>query len=159
MGLNLNLCHMLGVPTEKQCPACGNIEETTFTCYDVDYPECNPEPGKWVLDQACSECKHEWTDTFCCRIVPEITPEHPLQKLANNVNHGNAAEILWRPYSWVFVPQPGGGYTAKILEFPGCFAEGDSILEAHGNLVQAATDWVKACLATGQDIPKPNTEY
>ena len=35
-----------------------------------------------------------------------------------------AKDYLKEPYSRVLVPESDGTYSADILEFPGCFAEG-----------------------------------
>ncbi|KKM61029.1 hypothetical protein LCGC14_1535950, partial [marine sediment metagenome] len=41
-----------------------------------------------------------------------------------------AIEILRKPYARVLIPDESGGYFAKILEFPGCYAEGETPNEA-----------------------------
>ena len=66
---------------------------------------------------------------------------------------------LEKPYSRVLVPQEQGGFTAEILEFPGCFAEGDTVEEAFTSLEDAATAWLAACLAGGRPVPEPLTNY
>lgn len=67
--------------------------------------------------------------------------------------------ILSRPYSRILIPQEGGRFSAEILEFQGCFAEGDSAAIAYGNLEHAAEAWVGACLAAGTPVPEPLTNY
>jgi antitoxin HicB len=64
-------------------------------------------------------------------------------------------EFLKEPYSRVLIPEEGGGYSAEILEFPGCFAEGESAEEAMQALERAAASWIQAALDQGQDIPQP----
>jgi predicted RNase H-like HicB family nuclease len=64
-------------------------------------------------------------------------------------------EYLREPYSRVLVPDEGGGYSAEILEFPGCFAEGETADEAMQALEHAAESWIQAALDQGQDIPQP----
>jgi predicted RNase H-like HicB family nuclease len=67
--------------------------------------------------------------------------------------------ILTRPYSRVLIPDSeSGGFTARILEFPGCIAEGDSAEEALQNLEKAASGWIEAALDLGQEIPTPHVE-
>jgi predicted RNase H-like HicB family nuclease len=67
--------------------------------------------------------------------------------------------ILARPYSRVLVPDSeSGSITARILEFPGCIAEGDSVEEALQNLEKAASGWIEAALDLGQEIPVPRVE-
>jgi predicted RNase H-like HicB family nuclease len=64
-------------------------------------------------------------------------------------------EYLKEPYSRVLIPDEGGGYSAEILEFPGCYAEGESADEAVQALERAAESWIQAALDQGQDIPQP----
>jgi len=67
---------------------------------------------------------------------------------------GNTS-YLRQPYKRVLIPAPEGGFTARILEFPGCFAEGRTEREAYVNLERSAIDWIAAARDQGQDIPKP----
>lgn len=68
-------------------------------------------------------------------------------------------EILAKPYSRVLVPEENGGYSARMLEFKGCFAEGDTSEEALRNLESAAESWLLACLDLGQPIPEPEVSF
>jgi predicted RNase H-like HicB family nuclease len=42
-----------------------------------------------------------------------------------------------------------------VLEFPGCFAEGDTPEEAYENLQEAAENWVDSAHSQGMAIPEP----
>jgi antitoxin HicB len=64
-------------------------------------------------------------------------------------------EYLKEPYSRVLVPDESGGYSAEMLEFPGCFAEGETVDEAMQALEHAAKSWIQAALDQGQQIPQP----
>jgi predicted RNase H-like HicB family nuclease len=64
-------------------------------------------------------------------------------------------DYLREPYARVLVPDATGGYSAEMLEFPGCFAEGDTAEEAMQALERAAESWIQATLDQGQDIPEP----
>ncbi len=67
-------------------------------------------------------------------------------------------EILKRPYARILTPDPNGkGYTAEVLEFPGCIAEGDTPQEAYVNLEEITKSWVESTLKQGQNIPEPST--
>lgn len=66
-----------------------------------------------------------------------------------------AKEYLKEPYSRVLVPESDGTYSADILEFPGCFAEGKTPNEAYANLERVAESWIEAALEQGQEIPAP----
>jgi predicted RNase H-like HicB family nuclease len=65
------------------------------------------------------------------------------------------AEILRRPYTWVLVPEEDGGYSARIEEFSGCFAQGDTVEETVTNLHRAGESWLLAVIERGQTIPEP----
>jgi predicted RNase H-like HicB family nuclease len=68
--------------------------------------------------------------------------------------------ILKKPYSRVLVPQPEhGGYSAEILEFPGCFAEGPTVALAYVRLEGTAESWLLSCLEQKIPIPKPFLDY
>lgn len=70
-----------------------------------------------------------------------------------------AAEYLKKPYGRLLVPEEDdGGYRAEIIEFPGCFAEGETAAEAAANLEDAASSWLAAAIAKGQTIPAPMEE-
>jgi len=52
-------------------------------------------------------------------------------------------------------PDPSGGYTATIHEFPGCIAEGDTAEEALANLETTALSWIEAAEANNYPVAKP----
>jgi predicted RNase H-like HicB family nuclease len=63
-------------------------------------------------------------------------------------------EILHKPYSRVLIPQEKGGFSAEILEFPGCYAEGKMVEETYSNLEDAAKVWVRcASRKRNQSLP------
>ncbi len=65
-------------------------------------------------------------------------------------------EYLARPYIREFVPDRDTGvYSARIAEFPGCFAEGVTFEDAYRNLEVAAASWIRGTLAQGQPVPEP----
>lgn len=67
-------------------------------------------------------------------------------------------ELLRLPYSRILLPDPEAGlYAAEILEFPGCFAQGQSPDEAYANLEAAAESWLLSFLEQGKDVPRPLT--
>jgi len=63
--------------------------------------------------------------------------------------------ILDKPYSFVFLKNEDGTYSGEIIEFPGCFAQGDTIAEAMDNLINAAESWTEAALDQEMVIPEP----
>lgn len=68
-------------------------------------------------------------------------------------------EILKQPYARVLVPNEDDTFSAEMLEFPGCFAQGGSPNEAIQNLESSAVSWIEAALEQGQDIPAPSANY
>lgn len=70
-----------------------------------------------------------------------------------------ALPYLEKAYSRVIVPDcVTVSYAGRILEFPGCFAQGETVEEAYANLEDAAHDWILAALDAGQEIPPPAEE-
>ena len=65
------------------------------------------------------------------------------------------AQYLRKPYARVIIPDDSGRYAAQVLEFPGCFAEGDTPEEAYKNLEEAAENWVGSAHSQGMSIPEP----
>jgi len=70
-------------------------------------------------------------------------------------------EYLKEPYARILIPEEDGQYSAEILEFPGCYAVGQTAEEAYRNLEETAKSWIGACLDKGLQIPPPsaNQEY
>lgn len=63
--------------------------------------------------------------------------------------------ILARPYVRCLLPDPDGGYTVTVHEFPGCVAEGDTAEEALRNFDSVAASWIAAADETGYPIIEP----
>lgn len=70
-----------------------------------------------------------------------------------------AQQLLLKPYSRMLIPQDEGGFSAEIVEFPGCFAEGETPEEAYANLERAAASWLVAVVEKGESVPAPLTNY
>ena len=67
--------------------------------------------------------------------------------------------LLALPYAFVLVADRElGGYAAEVLEFPNCFAHGETVEGAYGNLKSAAKAWIVTMLAMGRPIPLPLSE-
>lgn len=60
-----------------------------------------------------------------------------------------------KPYARIVVPEADGSFTAEIVEFPGCVANGNTAAEAISNVEEVALNWIEAALEQGQDIPEP----
>ena len=66
-----------------------------------------------------------------------------------------ASDYLKEPYSRTLIPAGDGTYFAEILEFRGCFAEGQTPNEAYANLERVAESWIEAAIEQKQEIPSP----
>ena len=67
----------------------------------------------------------------------------------------NLDEYIKQPYTRILIPNNDGTYSAEILEFSGCFADGNTADDAMNNLTEAAKSWIEACIERGIDIPEP----
>ncbi len=67
----------------------------------------------------------------------------------------DADDILKKPYARIFVPEEDGSFSAEMMEFPGCFAIGETIKDAFDNLEKAAQSWVNGVQEADQTIPQP----
>ena len=66
-------------------------------------------------------------------------------------------QYLQLPYARIVIPVEPSGFHAEILEFPGCFAQGEKVEEAYQNLERAAESWIEVCLSQGKSIPEPSS--
>jgi antitoxin HicB len=66
-----------------------------------------------------------------------------------------AQDYLRRPYARVLVPEEGGGFSARVLEFAGCVAEGETGDDALRALERAAESWLDVALELGHTVPEP----
>src|SRR5438067_3917245 len=64
-------------------------------------------------------------------------------------------EMLKKPYARVITPASEGGYTAAVVEFPGCVTQGETVEEAYANLEDAAHGWLEAVIEAHQPVPEP----
>ena len=72
------------------------------------------------------------------------------------MNKIKASDYLRKPYSRVLIPDAESGtFTAQILEFPGCIAEGANPAEAFERLEIAAESWIEGAIEMRQEIPPP----
>jgi antitoxin HicB len=66
-------------------------------------------------------------------------------------------EYLQEPYARIVIPTEPSGFHAELLEFFGCFAQGETVGEAYKNLERAAEAWIENALAQGHEIPEPSS--
>ena len=74
-------------------------------------------------------------------------------------NQMDPKDILKRPYEFVIIPEDEGGFSARVAEFPGCLAEGETGEEALANLLIVAENWILDALDSGMEIPVPVESY
>lgn len=55
-------------------------------------------------------------------------------------------------YDVLFEEQPDRGYTVTVPSLPGCISEGDTFVEAKGNIAEAITAYLES-LKDGEEIP------
>ncbi len=68
----------------------------------------------------------------------------------------SARDHLKLPYARILIPEGDGRFSAEVLEFPGCYSQGNSAEDAFENLEKAAVAWIEACQKLGQEIPPPS---
>lgn len=59
------------------------------------------------------------------------------------------------PYTQILLQDAEHGYTAEVLELPGCYAEGKTAHQALRALERAMRAWIDAAQAQGQALPTP----
>lgn len=75
--------------------------------------------------------------------------------MSDLINLVEPKNISSKSYTRRLTPDESGGFTASILEFPGCFAEGETPNEAIENLDRAAQSWLEVALSHGQQVREP----
>lgn len=66
-------------------------------------------------------------------------------------------DYLQLPYARLLIPNGDGSFSAEILEFTGCFAQGETAEEAIRNVNASAAEWIDAAMGSGREIPEPFT--
>lgn len=64
-------------------------------------------------------------------------------------------ELIARPYARVLEREPDGRYAARVLEFPGAFADGDRAEEAIAYLDRVLRSYLDVMIEEGRAIPEP----
>lgn len=78
-------------------------------------------------------------------------------KTETAISKKSSQDYLKESYARILTPEADGAFSAEILEFPGCFAEGNTADEAIRNLEEAAKSWIEVALDQKQEIPPPTT--
>jgi len=81
-----------------------------------------------------------------------------MKAISENQLNELSKDILKKPYSRVLIPCEEGGFFAEILEFPGCFSQGETVQETYRNINEAAEAWVEACILRDIKIPEPRNK-
>ncbi len=61
-----------------------------------------------------------------------------------------------RQFQVIFTPQKEGGFTAEVLELPGCISEGENMKETEKNIQEAIELYLETLEEQGLSIPKPS---
>ncbi len=145
---------------QEGCPCvnCENYRETVFFLSNPTNPTDDPSV---CLAYAGAPTEHicpspAGPDTVLMgHAVLEGLQKGEIKVTSNAKSNFEARSYLDKPYYRCFVPNPFGGYTGHIREFPGCLTEGATLDETYSRLDGGAEDWIGAILALGQKIPKP----
>lgn len=100
--------------------------------------------------------RHKWSD-LRAKLPSErrVEAEAHTQRMLAEIDA--IAEIKRRPYHWELVPEEGGTWFARIVEFPGCMTSGAaSAGEAVAMLDDAMSGWLQVMLEDGDAIPNPS---
>lgn len=78
----------------------------------------------------------------------------------HNINHLEdvhpaALDLLNWPFHYCIVPERENRWSGFVLEFPGCFAEGDTAEECVTKLRSAAESWLIACTEEQRQLLVP----
>lgn len=76
-----------------------------------------------------------------------------------NMKTKTAEKYLKEPYARVLTPDEDGRFVAEILEFEGCFTDGETETEALRKLDEVAKNWIELRLKKKQPIPEPIARY
>jgi len=57
----------------------------------------------------------------------------------------------------IFTPQEEGGYTAEVLNLPGCVSEGETLKEAEENIHEAIELYLETLEDRGLPLPSPKS--
>ncbi|MDQ3747878.1 MAG: type II toxin-antitoxin system HicB family antitoxin [Acidobacteriota bacterium] len=68
-------------------------------------------------------------------------------------------EYLKEPYGRLLIQDDDGTFAAEIVEFSGCFSQGETADEAMKNLDEAARNWIEETIRLGKPIPAPIANY
>ena len=73
-------------------------------------------------------------------------------------DEATADRMARRPYARVLVPSEDGGYSARVLEFPGCLSSGATVEEAMANIEEALRLVIDVMLEDDMELPEPIEE-
>lgn len=102
-------------------------------------------------------------DTFF-RLASEQGGLQKILKCAKEVAEVQAGIVLKTEfygsleYETVVAPNEQGGFTASILDLPGCISRGKTEQEALEGIQKAKADWIENAVNYGRPIPKPSSD-
>ena len=67
-------------------------------------------------------------------------------------------DYLKLPYTVEIIPAEEGGFTARMVELPGCITQGDTWEEVGEMIADARRVWLEEALENGITIPEPRPQ-
>jgi antitoxin HicB len=74
------------------------------------------------------------------------------------VDPNEVERIASRPFTRALRPSEDGGFSASVVELPGCISEGETAAQAAERLEEALRAVIESMLEHGQPIPSPSSE-
>lgn len=99
-------------------------------------------------------------DSLVQEPAPDLPPPPPEPTIATMAtNPAPAPALADQPYHIELVREtgPGGGWTARVEELPGCAARGANAEEAVGGIEAAMREWIDDAIAHKREVPKPRS--
>lgn len=78
--------------------------------------------------------------------------------IMNTAEKSVLEEYLKKPYNIIIKPvsdEAGNYFAARVLEFDGCIATGETKEEAHNNIYEVLEGFIEDMIEEGEEVPEP----
>ena len=78
--------------------------------------------------------------------------------IMNKVEKSMLEKYLKKPYNIIIKPvsdEAGNYFAARVLEFDGCIATGETKEEAHNNIYEVLEGFIEDMIEEGEEMPEP----
>lgn len=78
--------------------------------------------------------------------------------IMNTAEKSVLEEYLKKPYNIIIKPvtdEAGNYFAARVLEFDGCIATGETKEEAHNNIYEVLEGFIEVMIEEGEEVPEP----